>query len=1213
MNITFEAENAVLSLTSRPPVLTAGMQETVRCTVTFGQGWSGLYKSVSFMAVRDNCVIAKIVRTPEDWNDDAVTVPPEVLAKPCDAVYFGVQGASEDGVILPTVWCKINDVKPGCDLDGDNSAMTPAAWAELISKIGNLDELNTSEKETIVTAINEAANRGYSIRKIKDFVYEAIYSDIDYEAACEYFANFAEQPGACSAVRNGKYYGRNLDWIYNNQASFVVRVPRIGDRLASIAICGGFDELTENFVRSGNPHKMYKMLPFHAYDGINEAGLVCNMNVVPLDKGNNRSVPRYELRESVSATMLVRYILDRFASAQEAAEHIKNYVEVYFPEQLHEMGYELHFLIADETDTICLEFVNNEAVLINIEDHPYLTNFYQEGVTFFPDYTVLTPETQQERVTAESFNHITAHGSGLERHNLIAKNYTSANTKEGMRALMNLLRYTRAYASSDDPANPAWLTEYVGKQHSVSTPAEDYANVVAEYAEVFEKRNRDDQRTWQTVHSAVYNIAKRTMNVIFQEDGEEIEFALDEDDGKESSLEEIVSYTDKTDEYSSYYEAESMSPSDYFKRLSESSVPIMESGLYFVRSSNYGDAYARMFNPQNGFASLEIIVLDMQYGHQHKMLYWLENASWALVKGESNSEEAAIVLNNNGGEGTHILNVGYPGTDLSATNKLYVDSRVGTFPVTLQHDEWTTVGEGNNAYYVQNVETTQLPEFRDGEDGSLLCCATPESSDAMALYNIRIMNVTWDADGQKYTLEYRAKQHPAENENINCNMLHLIVKTHGGTRSWKLFNMCGNAAGAGGHEEDQPGGLDGAKINGVGPGADGNYHLTAENLGAAPSTLARNVTKAYNRYFASEEHAGITPKEFLWLYSQGSRYVRADDGVHIVFRMDVSKDINARIYVHVPNITENDGDLLEGGIYLGNADSDPLVTFSSTEDLQQLIFFLGSSKIATEADIENALANYVTIVELTNKLKGKVTSEGARNIAKGEILRMLPLTAVGSTFLEKIKEDSKTFIKVNFGCADWLYANWNQFESVNLVLYICHRRHGLKYRWRHPLNWDEESEDPELNRYGYGMIAGMTRDEQHYPGEVFPSVPRWMQHNGYMETKIALTKTDAKRGYYIIDPGFYFLPMLKPFDCTQAFTKKNIEMLGTQPRANTARRHLPAMVTWGIEVDGKPVGKPMNTLRVGCMRIEGTTQIANDIYATRPGHAFLANPFLKID
>lgn len=115
-------------------------------------------------------------------------------------------------------------------------------------------------------------------------------------------------PPACSAIRNGNYIGRNLDWTYDQKATFVVHIPHSEERRASVNLCGGLSELTEEFVRSGRGSNAYKILPCNAYDGINESGVVASMLVVPTDKGFNRGIPTEDQREELPAPMLVRYI-----------------------------------------------------------------------------------------------------------------------------------------------------------------------------------------------------------------------------------------------------------------------------------------------------------------------------------------------------------------------------------------------------------------------------------------------------------------------------------------------------------------------------------------------------------------------------------------------------------------------------------------------------------------------------------------------------------------------------------------------------------------------------------------------------------------------------------------------------------------------------------------------------------------------------------------
>ena len=70
---------------------------------------------------------------------------------------------------------------------------------------GNL----TSEELGIEANVNAFSEK----HKIKDYLYEMYYNELDYDYANEYFLNTKTDliNGGCSAVRNGNFYGRNLD------------------------------------------------------------------------------------------------------------------------------------------------------------------------------------------------------------------------------------------------------------------------------------------------------------------------------------------------------------------------------------------------------------------------------------------------------------------------------------------------------------------------------------------------------------------------------------------------------------------------------------------------------------------------------------------------------------------------------------------------------------------------------------------------------------------------------------------------------------------------------------------------------------------------------------------------------------------------------------------------------------------------------------------
>lgn len=391
-------------------------------------------------------------------------------------------------------------------------------------------------------ALKSPVKTTITIKRIKNYFYEMICDNIDYDYAYQYMKE--KKPfvvGGCSSVRNGNWYGRNLDWTYDENAEFLVRTPNTNGRYASIGVASAIPGLTNDFVKTKEDSKLYKIVPFMLADGINEKGLVVNTNVVPLDKGiTSRTIPAVSEEVEICSLMLVRYVLDHFTTAKAAAEYIRDHMAVYMPTTLLQMKYQTHYMIADENKTYLVEFVGNETVISEM-DKPYMTNFYLVDVAFNQDGKVYTPaDVADEHLPSE--NNITDYGSGLERYNLIVDNYDSANSKDGMRELMDKLKYTNAYKSSTDPF---WYTEFVGANNlTVNDDVEDYIPVVTAAIEMFENRTRDS-KTWQTTHSVIYDIAERKAYIIVQEDGTELEFTLGEETDEVFKLKKRVDSLEK--------------------------------------------------------------------------------------------------------------------------------------------------------------------------------------------------------------------------------------------------------------------------------------------------------------------------------------------------------------------------------------------------------------------------------------------------------------------------------------------------------------------------------------------------------------------------------------------------------------------------------------------------------------------------------------------
>lgn len=374
-----------------------------------------------------------------------------------------------------------------------------------------------------------------SLKKIDDYIYYADYEDIDYSYARRAMSRRFPQPMACSSVRNGIWYGRNLDFYFNTTVEMVVRTPAKDDRHAVLGVMGCMDEIDRDFCESYEMSSIYKLVPFQIVDGINDSGVVANINVVPAgDKGyTTGSIPLVEKRDTICGAMLVRYILDNFSSAQTAVEYIRDYVSVYAP-QAANLHFEYHYMVADADNTYVLEFVNNQCSVINVNSHPWMTNFYLTGVTFDSNNKVSYTESG-----------LTPYSSGVERSNLIADNYEDTASFAGMSYMMTEnLRYTKAYEFGT--YTPFWYTEFAGDALTMEVIANpDYREAIDElmaYYNSSEFRNgywtgteiprttraKGIHGTWETSHTSIYNMEDRKLYLWAKEESDTYIFSLDD-------------------------------------------------------------------------------------------------------------------------------------------------------------------------------------------------------------------------------------------------------------------------------------------------------------------------------------------------------------------------------------------------------------------------------------------------------------------------------------------------------------------------------------------------------------------------------------------------------------------------------------------------------------------------------------------------------------
>lgn len=115
--------------------------------------WDGLQKTVVFRSAVTKDVLAA-------GND--VVVPAEVVSRAGVNLYMGVYGVGADGrMVIPTIWTELGLVHGAAAPSGDTSTdPSLPVWAQIQAAIGNLDNLDTDAKSSLVAAINEALTKG---------------------------------------------------------------------------------------------------------------------------------------------------------------------------------------------------------------------------------------------------------------------------------------------------------------------------------------------------------------------------------------------------------------------------------------------------------------------------------------------------------------------------------------------------------------------------------------------------------------------------------------------------------------------------------------------------------------------------------------------------------------------------------------------------------------------------------------------------------------------------------------------------------------------------------------------------------------------------------------------------------------------------------------------------------------------------------------------
>lgn len=149
-NLSFSVSAQRIELTDAA-MLVAGTVNEYTARFTFDEAWDG-YQRTAVFSCGD-------ISREQLLTDDACTVPWEVLVSN-GYLRVGVYG-TKDGSRLPTIWTERRlYINPGAGPTQEAEDPSPVLAEQILQRMGDLDELKTKDKSSLVAAINEVWSSG---------------------------------------------------------------------------------------------------------------------------------------------------------------------------------------------------------------------------------------------------------------------------------------------------------------------------------------------------------------------------------------------------------------------------------------------------------------------------------------------------------------------------------------------------------------------------------------------------------------------------------------------------------------------------------------------------------------------------------------------------------------------------------------------------------------------------------------------------------------------------------------------------------------------------------------------------------------------------------------------------------------------------------------------------------------------------------------------
>lgn len=289
----------------------------------------------------------------------------------------------------------------------------------------------------------------YPLTKVADHLYQYVLEDDINWSSANALTNMNKR-FACSGVQNGKFRGRNYDWYYDDTDLCIVQSKKTANRKhASV----GVSDLS--FLKKDEKgHYDLEKIPLVTVDGINDAGLCIQVNVLTYGENGVNFVHTEDTSDDLHGARVVRYILDNADSVDNAIALLKqkDIDSTYYGAE------EFHWLISgpvsadDKTiKTVVVEkFPSDYAKFAEINE----TQGLAITDTFVDNKPIMT------NLNVHNFDGTSStvgYGLGFERWQLLDKYYNQGTSIMGMFDLMEKVWYSKFY---DFYGELFWYSEF---------------------------------------------------------------------------------------------------------------------------------------------------------------------------------------------------------------------------------------------------------------------------------------------------------------------------------------------------------------------------------------------------------------------------------------------------------------------------------------------------------------------------------------------------------------------------------------------------------------------------------------------------------------------------------------------------------------------------------------------------------------------------------